>query len=278
METYITTVYVISDEVLRILSCKDDPQSQMSNAEIITFAIISAKFFHGNYKMARYFCQRLGLFPNILSHSRLIRRIHKISWIYWNAIFRFLALIFKQTIKEQCFAVDSFPVFSCQKNRIDKRKIFLERRYLGYAASKKRYFCGVKVHMVVTSEGHPIEILMRPGAESDINVLWEMELDIPPDSKLYADGAYNSFELEDILQDESIILLAKRGRKAKNRIRTPMEEKEISSKRQIVETTFSCITDLFPRNLRAKTEQGFLIKVFCSVLAYSVSFLSNSPL
>ncbi len=31
-----------------------------------------------------------------------------------------------------------------------------------------------------------------------------MELDIPKDALLYADGAYNSFELEDVLQDEGI--------------------------------------------------------------------------
>ncbi len=36
MEMYATTVYVIADEVLRILNLKDDSQSRMSNAEIIT--------------------------------------------------------------------------------------------------------------------------------------------------------------------------------------------------------------------------------------------------
>ncbi len=54
MEMYATIVYVITDEVLRILNVIDDPQSKMSNAEVITFAIITAKFFSGNYKMARY--------------------------------------------------------------------------------------------------------------------------------------------------------------------------------------------------------------------------------
>jgi hypothetical protein len=34
---------VISEEVLRILNVVDDLQSKMSNAEVITFAIISSK-------------------------------------------------------------------------------------------------------------------------------------------------------------------------------------------------------------------------------------------
>ncbi len=30
METYVTTVYVIADEIIRILKIQDDPQSKMS--------------------------------------------------------------------------------------------------------------------------------------------------------------------------------------------------------------------------------------------------------
>lgn len=127
--------------------------------------------------------------------------------------------------------------------------------------------------MVVTSDGKPIEFEFRAGSESDLSVLWEMKLDIPSSSKLFADGAYNCFELEDVFGDDNIQFLPKRGSKSKNRKRTVNEEKEISSKRQIVETAFSCITDLFPRNLRVNTEQGFFIKIHCFILAYSMNCL-----
>ena len=240
--------------------------------------LLHSQFFYSNFKRARFICKELKLFKKILSNSRLNRRIHAISWSVWNAIFRFLALIFIQTNAKNEFAVDSFPMTCCEKSRIDKRKIFLERKYIGYAASKKRYFCGIKVHMIVTADGKPVEVCFRPGSESDLNVLWEMELDIPPSSKLYADGAYNCFDLEDILKDQDIQLLAKRESKAVNRKRLPDEERQISSKRQIIETAFSCITDLFPRNLRACTERGFLVKIYCSILAYSSSFLCNNAL
>jgi len=113
----------------------------------------------------------------------------------------------------------------------------------------------------------------KPGAESDLNTLWKMELDIPEHSVLYADGAYNCFDLEDILLEQDIKLLAKRGSKAKNRVRSINEERAISSKRQIVETAFNSITTLFPRNIKASTERGFLTKIICFVIAYSTSFL-----
>lgn len=278
MEMYATIVYVISDEVLRLLDLQDDPQSKMSNAEIMTFAIITAKFFSGNYKTSRYLCKKLGLFPDILSNSRLNRRIHSIPWLYWQAIFRFLSFLFKQSTDTRYFAIDSFPVAYCQKSRIDKRKRFLEPEYLGFAASKNSYFCGIKVHMIVTNQGKPIEVQLKPGAQSDVNTLWSMELDIPAHSELYADGAYNCFDLEDILQDENIRLMAKRGSRVKNRLRTSADERMISSKRQVIESAFSSITSLFPRFIKSRTENGFLIKVFCFILAYSASFLWQNSL
>ena len=108
METFAIVVYIVSDEVLRILRSAD---AQMSDAEVITFVLITAKYFKCNYKISRYFCKKLRLFSNILSNSRLNRRIRKIPWDRWNGIFRFLALIFKNTSNDN-FAVDSFPVFS----------------------------------------------------------------------------------------------------------------------------------------------------------------------
>lgn len=271
MEMYAAIVYVIADEVLRVFKVKDDPQAKMSTAEVITFAIIAAKYFHGDYKFTRHLCKKLGFFNKILSDSRLNRRIHSIDWTYWEAIFRFLSLLSKSE-EASHYAVDSFPVSYCQKNRIDKRKHFLKTNYIGFAPSKKRYFCGIKVHMVVTNKGRPIKVYFKPAAENDLNVLWTMELDIPPHSILYADGAYNCFDLEDVLKDEGINLYAKRGSKAKNRLRSSEEEKQISSKRQIIETAFSSILNLFPRYIRCRTERGFLIKVFGFIIAYCISF------
>ena len=140
MQTYAVVVYVISDEILKLLGCKDEQQAKMSNAEVMTFAILAAKHFHSNYKMARYICKNLRLFPTILSNSRLNRRIHLIPWECWNAVFRFLALFFKQTSTNQTFVVDSFPVSWCQKNRIDKRKFFFGETVFRLCSFKKTLF------------------------------------------------------------------------------------------------------------------------------------------
>jgi hypothetical protein len=45
MEMFAIIAYAVSEQVLRILKAEDNLQSKISNAEAITFAIISAKFF-----------------------------------------------------------------------------------------------------------------------------------------------------------------------------------------------------------------------------------------
>ena len=126
---------------------------------------------------------------------------------------------------------------------------------MGFSASKKRYYCGIEEHILVTASRQPTELAFSPASESDVNVLWRIELDLPTDAMIDADGAYTGFELEDILkEDERIHLLAKRGKAVKQRRWKPDAQKKISSKRQIVETAFSCITNLLPRAIIVRTQ------------------------
>jgi hypothetical protein len=135
METYATTVYVITEEVLRILGAQDDPQSKMSNAEVVTFSLIAAKYFSGNHKIAQYICKRLRFFKNILSHSRLNRRIHKIPLFCWHAIFRFLSLLFNPMLR---------PIF--RQRLFSRLQIQVERRSQGGSPWQgvKRRRCGLE--------------------------------------------------------------------------------------------------------------------------------------
>ncbi len=60
MELYATVVYVVSSELLKILGVQDDPQAKMENAEVMTFAVVAAKFFHSNYVKTRYLGSNQG--------------------------------------------------------------------------------------------------------------------------------------------------------------------------------------------------------------------------
>ncbi len=68
--------YCWCDLLLKYLKIKEGARSEMSNAEVITTAIVAVKFFSGNFENARRFLGEHGYIPNMLSKSRLNRRLH----------------------------------------------------------------------------------------------------------------------------------------------------------------------------------------------------------
>ena len=88
--------------------------------------------------------------------------------------------------------------------------------YRGYQASKRRYFYGLKIHLMVTSAGQPVECVLTPGSVSDVQVLKNYAYDLSPGSVVYADKAYNDYEIEDLLAEvEDIHLLPIRKKNSK---------------------------------------------------------------
>ena len=93
--------------------------------------------------------------------------------------------------------IDSFPVAVCDNIRIRRAKLYRDETYRGYQASKRRYFYGLKIHLMVTSAGQPVECVLTPGSVADVQVLRSYAYDLPPGSVVYADKAYNDYEIED---------------------------------------------------------------------------------
>ena len=46
--------------------------------------------------------------------------------------------------------------------------IYHQETYRGYLARKKRYVYGLKIHLLVTPQGHPVEWFLTPGSSSDV--------------------------------------------------------------------------------------------------------------
>ncbi len=93
-------------------------------------------------------------------------------------------------------------------------------------------------------------------------------LHIPKGSVLYGDRAYNNSKWEDFLSEHAEInLIAQRRKRTKRPLRGELRYLQ-SRMRKRIETTFSQITSIFPRNIKAVTSKGFEIKVFNFILAY----------
>ena len=223
MESEAIFIYCLADTVVKSSDIHDDPQSHMTHAEIITFVMISALYYRCNYAITRKVIAHCRYFSRPISHSRLIRRVHLLPQYVWEVMF----VICKSALKvnrSKHFIIDSFPVAVCQNNKIFRCKLVKAKHYRGYTASKKSYFFCIKVHMTVTPEGIPVEFLITPGSTADVKALKGFQLDLPKNSKLYGDGAYNDYVFEELLHKTSMIKLVPKRRKNSRRKNSSDEE------------------------------------------------------
>lgn len=266
----VVTIYCICDDVVRYLSLEERPCCKMSTSEVMTFAITSALVFNGDYKKSRLVCSNFKFFKKILSHSQLVRRIHQIPQSAWFMIFYSLQ-IYLRNDKNNLFIVDSFPVKAYENHKSFRAKIFKEKEYHGYTASKKQYFFGIKVHMIIDTDGIPIEFVFTPGSCSDILALKNMKIDLSNGSLLFGDRAYNNYAFEDALASKMGISLVAKRKHNQKRIHQEEVEKQLRSERNKIETTFSSIVSRMPRSIKARTEKGFCLKVTLFILAYMIN-------
>lgn len=269
MDTYIIFIYCLSDEILKANTCSDDFQCKMFTAEIMTFCLTASFYFGGNFAKARLFFLSHRYFKNVLSKSRLNRRIHMIPQSIWMQVI-FICRSILENPKNQDYIVDSFPVAVCQTCRSWRCKMFSTREHHGYSASKKIYFWGIKVHMIVTSDGLPVEFFFSPGSVSDVKALQEFTYDFAEDSYIFGDKAYTDYKFEDFLSQFNINLIAERKVNATRQHSGAMRYLQ-KCRRKRIETVFSGITQLFPRAIHATTKQGFLLKLLLFIVAYTTS-------
>jgi len=206
MDDKILAVYCLSADVLQALGHAEDPQQRMSDAEVITTGLVAMLFFRGNFEAARALLSMPQYMPHMLSRSRLNRRLHRLTDLFVR-LFDLLGYTWKQLNTESVYAIDSFPIGVCDNCRIPRAKLYRDEEYRGCIASKKRYFYGLKVHLLVTKDGQPVECFLTPGSYSDVRMLKTFRFDIPEGSHVYADTAYNDYAMEDVLLEASHIRL-----------------------------------------------------------------------
>lgn len=182
MDDTITTIYCLCDEFLKATGHRDDPQAHLSTAEVMSIALVAAAFFGSNIEASRSFLDEYGYIEKALSKSRFNRRLHVINPCLWQQLFDLLAEVFKQCPPEQTYVVDfSLPVAACDNIRIRRCKLYPPQEhgkaFRGYVASKRRYFYGLRVHLVTTGgAGEPVEFCLAAASEADISVFQGDEL------------------------------------------------------------------------------------------------------
>ena len=270
MDDRIVAIYCLTEDILRGIGHYEDPQCRMTDAEIITTAVVAMMFFGGNFESARALLRADRYIPGMLSRSRFCRRLHRNRDLFF-AVSVFFAEVWKNLNTDSVYAIDSFPVAVCDNIRIPRSRIYKDEEYRGYNASKRRYFYGLKVHMICTGGGEPVEVFFTPGSLSDAKGLRFFNFNLPENSIVYGDKAYSNYEIEDLLRETGNIHLMPVRKKNLKRQYPPYVEYLQKKGRKMVETAGSLITKLFPKSIHAVTSAGFELKIFLFILAYNFS-------
>jgi hypothetical protein len=253
---------------------REDRQCQMNDAEIMTTALTASLFFRGNHESARAMLQQHGYIPLMLSKSRFSRRPHRIKELFI-VLFDLFAQIWKTLNIDAIYVIDSIPIAVCDNIRIRRSKIYSNEDFRGYQASKKRYFYGLKSHLMVTQDGQPVECFFTPGGFGDVEALKYYIYALPDGSVIYADKAYNDYAIEALLKEVDHIQLLPMRKKNSKRALPPYISFVQSYHRKRVETAGSLIEQLLPKSIHAVTAQGFELKVALFVIASSINGYLN---
>ena len=117
--TYIVTSYVVIDDLLPIINHTDDNQATISSAEILTVAIVAAKFFHNHHVRALCMLQQTGYLPQ-LSVSRFNRRLHALQ----DVLLTIVSVLGEMPGSGHVFVIDTMPVPVCKLVRAERcRKV-----------------------------------------------------------------------------------------------------------------------------------------------------------
>jgi len=269
MDEQIIATYCLCDDLLKARHHHEDPQCQMSDAEVMTTAFTAALFFRGNLESARMMLKQYNYIPHMLSKSRFNRRLHRLRDTFV-VLFNLLGQTWKTLNGDSIYLIDSFPIAVCDNIRIPHAKLYTEEEFRGYIPSKKRYFYGLKVHLMVTKDGQPVEFFLTHGGFGDVDALKYYAFDLPENAIVYSDRAYNDYEIEDLLKEVDHILLLPIRKKNSKRAFPQYVTFVQHYYRKMVETAGSLIERLLPKSIHAVTSQGFELKVALFVIAYSL--------
>jgi len=259
---------------LKAMHHQEDRQCQMNDAEIMTTAFVASLFFRGNHESARTMLQQHGYIPHMVSKSRFSRRLHRMKEIFI-ILFDLLGQTWKTLTTDAIYVIDSLPIAVWDNIRIRRSKMYSDEHFRGYQASKKRYFYGLKIHLMVTQAGQPVECFLTHGGFGDVDALKYYAYELPDGSIIYADKAYNDYEIEDLLQEVDHIQLIPIRKKNSKRALPPYISFVQRYHRKRVETAGSLIAQLLPKSIHAVTPQGFALKVALFVIASSLNSYLN---
>lgn len=261
-DTYIVTVYVVIDAMLQAVNYQDDCRTVLTAAEVLTVAVVAARYFQNHHERALCVMIRTGDVP-ALSISRFNRRLHALSdWLF--GMVQWLGELFSQS--SETFILDSMPVPVCKRVRAGRNKKLRGKAYCGYCAAKREKFFGWRLHMVCTTEGIPVAFDLLPAAQQDLTPLHELLVGLPKGSTVFGDKGYISAQDAASLWQHTGVRLVSPRRKNMSP-NTWADDYDLRLYRKRIETVYSQMEAMGTQRLHVRTHLGLDLKLHASLLA-----------
>lgn len=261
-DSFIIAAYSVITDTLQSLGHESHPLAKVSDPEVLTIAVVAAKYFQNHQERALSVMVGLGYVPR-LSVSRYNRRLHALTaWLEG-----VLGLLTELLAQGEVFIIDSLPVPVCRRVRARRCKKVRGKAFCGYCAAKKEKFFGWRLHLICTPTGIPVSFALLEASLHDLTPVHELCYVLPEGSCVYADKAYNSGDDETTLCAQTGVKLIPARRKNMKEQNTLTEFFALQRYRKSVETLNSQLESMGMQRLKARTNRGFFIKVNASLLA-----------
>src|SRR5688572_12838313 len=100
-------IYCFIDDFLKSSGHREENRVEVTDAEVLTIAIIAMLHFGGNFERSRLVLHELGLIKRLLSRSRFSRRLTRLMDLLQLLFHRFGAVL-KELHWESRYVLDSF--------------------------------------------------------------------------------------------------------------------------------------------------------------------------
>jgi hypothetical protein len=154
----------------------------------------------GKHTKTLVLAKDLNLFTHVPSPSRFNRRLHALYPLFL-PLLHFLSQVWKNLHQAQAYALDTCPLPACENIRAPRSHLFPDRACCGFISSKRVYFHGLKLHLLVDDGKFIHEVNLTPGSLHDLSSLLLLPLDLPEGAELYMDRGYESYLYEDLLRE-----------------------------------------------------------------------------
>jgi hypothetical protein len=272
MDEKILAMYGLGTDVLKAIGHTDNPPAKRSDADVITTGLVAMRCLRGTFEAARALLRMPPYLPHRLSRRRFNRRWPRLKHGRLTLV-ELLGHTGKPLKTAAVYSMDRLPMTACDHDRIPRAQLARHQDYRGDIAGKQRDFSGLKRHLLVTTDGQPVECCLTPGSFRDVRARNTFQCDGPKGRDVYADNAYHADEIAAVLGEAAAIPLSPMRKKKSPRAVPPSSTSVQHDHRKRIDPVGSLMERMLPTTIHAVTAEGFELTVFLFVLAYRLNCL-----